>query len=621
MKTKRCLSSFMGLLALVASVAEASGSDIAISDVSIDRKTADDEFVILSNTGDTPFLLDGFKILQKKFSPSSASCSDTTLVPPEKFSAKQIPANGTLLIAHPSYAGSGIVDISYSKSNHLVENTSSVSLVDATDAEIARYKINTKCDPIPETPPEDPGSGTPPEPTTPVSIRLNEVFPNPEAKSDAGEFIELYNAGTGPADISGWILRDATKTGKYIMPSGTNVAAGTYFAVTDQSFKLSLNNSDETISLFDVKERLIDSMSYASSKENISLNWTPSGWRGGTPTPGMPNALNNLPMTKEKVPKKGYRGMPVAMVAKGKDADRDELKYVWDFGDGHKSYKRETSHTYEESGDYTVTLKISDGKDDVIETYPIGIRKYEAPDIRIVSFVPNPDGNDSENEWILIENREKKRAVDLLGFGIATGWKKLANHPVRESFIIEPKSEAKLTRAYSLFTLPNQKGKIELRAPDGSVIQDIKYKLEKSAPEDAVYMKRKGERWALGPAPKKAGKTPASPAVAGASTEVPEEDPVPAPTADPDPKAAPEETPPLPYVVRNDLLTADPDQPRPSDILSYGLSARLPKTVAYVPSEQVPVTPAASEPAAKETGADDVFTRINVRINAWMNGV
>ena len=43
--------------------------------------------------------------------------------------------------------------------------------------------------------------------------------------------------------------------------------------------------------------------------------------------------------------------MAVDFDARGKDSDRDTLKYTWDFGDGHKSYKKETSQ-HKEKGDY-----------------------------------------------------------------------------------------------------------------------------------------------------------------------------------------------------------------------------------------------------------------------------
>lgn len=361
--------------------------------------------------------------------------------------------------------------------------------------------------PKPEPPPDPIPLPDPTPPAIASTIRINEIFPNPKAKSDSGEFIELYNFGSADADLSGWTLRDATKTGKYTFPSGTSLKASEYLVITDQAFKLSLNNTNETLSLFDTTEALIHTVSYAKTKENVSLNFIPSGWpasnavgvapagwRGGTPTPGSANVLNNLPETSEKVPEKGSKNIPLSFRAKGGDSDNDTLKYAWDFGDGHKSSRAAPTHTYEKNGTYIVTLKTTDGKDDVTETFTVKIRSYDPPKVRITALSPNPAGSDTDNEWLSIENREKK-TVNLKGFSIATGKKKLANHPIREDFFIPPKQTATLTRSAALFTLPNQQGKIELRAPNGEVLQKIKYRMETTIAEDTVYTKEKGSHW------------------------------------------------------------------------------------------------------------------------------
>lgn len=351
---------------------------------------------------------------------------------------------------------------------------------------------------VPVTPSPDPTPDPTPQPTSPpgkISVIINEILSNPIGNETEGEFIELYNKSEAPASLALFTLRDASKTGLYTFPTGTSIAGKDYLVLMRSISKLSLNNSNETLSLFDTSGTLIDSVQYEKSKEGVSQNRVGSTLRGGIPTPGRSNELNTLPETKERVPKKGYRDVAVAFDARGKDADGGKLKYTWDFGDGHKSYKEETTHKYTENGTYAVTLTTTDGSDDITETFTVKIESFPKPEVRITALVPNPSGRDSDAEWLLIENRDKK-AVDLKGYGIATGWKKLINHPVRESFVIAPKSEATLTRDFSLFTLPNQKGKIELRAPDGTVLQDIKYKLEKSATEDAVYFKEKGKRWA-----------------------------------------------------------------------------------------------------------------------------
>ena len=411
-----------------------------------------------------------------------------------------MPADGTFLIAHPAYKDSYGANLDHSSASYYLTENTVVLLYDQSGTLLDRKVSGTACDappPEPEPIPQTPDPVPSPDPTplpVPITVRFNEIFSNPVGNESEGEFIELINTGSNTTDIGGCTIHDASKTGSYTFPKDTTIKTGEYFVLTRNVSKISLNNGSETLSFFDSKNTLIDFLRFEKTKEGISLNYAPDRFRGGAPTPGLANDLNTLPKTSERVPKKGYRGVAVSFRARGTDADGDNLEYVWNFGDGHKSYKDKTTHTYEENGTYEVTLTTTDGSDDVTETFPLKIESLPKPDVRITRMIPNPIGKDTEGEWIMIENRGKK-SIDLKGFGIATGWKKLANHPIRESFVIKPKETAKLTRERSLFTLPNQKGKIELRAPDGKVLQKIQYKLSTSVEEGIVYDKQKGKRW------------------------------------------------------------------------------------------------------------------------------
>lgn len=341
---------------------------------------------------------------------------------------------------------------------------------------------------------------SPADPPTPPSnqtntIRINEIFPDPDTPQDAGEYIELWNTGDTAIDISGWKITDATKTGRYIFPPDTIIRAGAYLVITDQDFAFSLNNTHETLSLADANGIIQDTVTYEKSTEGASLNLTESGWRGSkTLTPGQMNILSNaLPSTQERVPKKGYRDIYLDFRARGKDSDGDRLKYVWDFGDGHKSYQENARHRYEKTGNYTVTLTTRDGSEEISETFSLKIEKFDPPKLRITALMPNPNGKDTGAEWIEIMNHSKKD-VELKGYSIATGTKKPANHPIRESFIIPKQTARRLTHVHSLFTLPNEKGKVELRAPDGKVIHDLKYTFEKSLADNVILKKEKGKR-------------------------------------------------------------------------------------------------------------------------------
>jgi PKD repeat protein len=42
------------------------------------------------------------------------------------------------------------------------------------------------------------------------------------------------------------------------------------------------------------------------------------------------------------------------------DPNDDPMTYYWDFGDGVTSYEENPTHQYEDEGDYTVTLTVTD---------------------------------------------------------------------------------------------------------------------------------------------------------------------------------------------------------------------------------------------------------------------
>ncbi len=507
-------------------------SSLIFSEVATRGDTVTDEFIEIRNLSDAPIDLSGIQLRRLTSSGSTSSIKvfgkDVT-IPAEGYflfahsagryalpfadadgSSSALADNNSIGLYSESGAGGILLDsVAWGTGALFVPETPRVANPNAGksltrnpvtllwESDSPLTPTNSRGEVYLETPP------TPPDPalssTSPV--RIHEVLANPKGDESA-EFIELYNPSDGPIDITGYRLHDASKTGEYTFPPDSSLPARGYFVLERAVSKLSLNNTNETLSLFDATGALVDTMTYLKTKEGVSLNSTEAGWRGGTPTPGATNIVNSLPETKEKVPKKGYRGMAITFDARGKDAERSTLKYTWDFGDGHKSYKEKTEHHYEKNGTYQVTLTTTDGSDDVVETFALKITSLPKPNVRITALVPNPSGKDSDAEWLMIENRGKK-AIDLKDYGIATGWKKLSNHPIRESFIIPPKSERKLTREFSLFTLPNQKGKIELRAPDGKVLQDIKYKLPKAVAEDVIYRKEKGKRWEWNETPAK----------------------------------------------------------------------------------------------------------------------
>jgi hypothetical protein len=61
-----------------------------------------------------------------------------------------------------------------------------------------------------------------------AQIVINEIHFDPDVKTELVEFIELYNAGGGAVNLSGWQLTEGVT---YTFPNGTSIAAGGYLVV------------------------------------------------------------------------------------------------------------------------------------------------------------------------------------------------------------------------------------------------------------------------------------------------------------------------------------------------------------------------------------------------------
>jgi hypothetical protein len=142
------------------------------------------------------------------------------------------------------------------------------------------------------------GSG----PQSPPMLFINEVLAN-EPAGDGGvgdphfEFIEVLNSGASNADLSGWSLWDSAIV-RHVFPSGTSLAPGRAFVVyggprgfdagtpntlSASTGQLGLNNDGDTTSLRAPDGGVVDSVSYTTTIDNVSINRMPdavpdAGW-------------------------------------------------------------------------------------------------------------------------------------------------------------------------------------------------------------------------------------------------------------------------------------------------------------------------------------------------------
>ena len=149
-------------------------------------------------------------------------------------------------------------------------------------------------------------------------IIINEVHIDPPVKTEIVEFVELYNKGDVPVDVSGWTIRDGIG---FSFPAGSSVDAGGYLVVAmdPQMFQAKfgksalgpwegkLNNTGETIELWSAGGDQIDQVDYKVGFPWPSVGEEPGpsiqlihptlendiggSWRSAEPTPGAQNSV------------------------------------------------------------------------------------------------------------------------------------------------------------------------------------------------------------------------------------------------------------------------------------------------------------------------------------------
>lgn len=318
-------------------------------------------------------------------------------------------------------------------------------------------------------------------------IKINEIYPSPNTKAGETEFIEIKNISSEKINLKNWSASDSIHKGKSLKEN--IILEPNQFYVFQGKFYL--NSSNDSAKVFDEKGNLVDSVSYGKGKSRYAYAFDGSTWRWTSyPTPGAKNKFDKILFGKIKKDKDVYQNIYAHFEVK---SDKDVQKFTWDFGDGHKSYLKNTRHKYVKTGNYQASLRLRGNGEEHIYTFTIKVKKYKAPKIRIISFSPNPKGRDNKNEWIKIKNKSRKK-VNLKNWFIATGWKKMYNHSIKKDFKIKSKQIKKLTRQDCAFSLNNTRSKIELKSPDKETVQKIKYQSKKNKiVEDEIYKKVKNQ--------------------------------------------------------------------------------------------------------------------------------
>ncbi len=135
-------------------------------------------------------------------------------------------------------------------------------------------------------------------PMVAASLQITEVMPNPEGSDTAakphGEWVELYNAGSIPVNLSEYVLYDNVDTHELYLTNKSTATLflepGSYAIVYkngDADFSLNNRNGDSVRLLRN--HTVVDSMEYETTEEGVSWSRVGSTWVLTPPTPGSTN--------------------------------------------------------------------------------------------------------------------------------------------------------------------------------------------------------------------------------------------------------------------------------------------------------------------------------------------
>lgn len=125
-------------------------------------------------------------------------------------------------------------------------------------------------------------------------IYVNEFLADSYEDEPENEWIEIYNNRSSSFDISGWFLDDSEGgSSMYEIPQGTIIESKGILLFYGNETGIQLNNNADSVRILDSAGYVVDSISYESAQENISIARMPDGsdsWVNlSIPTPGSLN--------------------------------------------------------------------------------------------------------------------------------------------------------------------------------------------------------------------------------------------------------------------------------------------------------------------------------------------
>ncbi|MGO8929000.1 MAG: lamin tail domain-containing protein [Limisphaerales bacterium] len=132
------------------------------------------------------------------------------------------------------------------------------------------------------------------------NVVINEFLAN--ADPPAYDYVELYNHGNQPVDVSSCILTDDPKTDKFIIPQGTIIPAGGFVSYSETNMNFRLNAAGDTIYFKNPDaSRYLDAVAFGGQEDGVATGRWPDGandwYRLAAQTPG----TNNAPIRRSDI--------------------------------------------------------------------------------------------------------------------------------------------------------------------------------------------------------------------------------------------------------------------------------------------------------------------------------
>lgn len=150
------------------------------------------------------------------------------------------------------------------------------------------------------------------------SVIITEVLPNPEGKDSGGEFIELFNQGEVPLDLTSWQIRDKIGQSKVFTFGSKTIKPKSFILLYIKETKITLNNEGDGVQLLNQRGDLVDEVIFSETKEGLSYSRNQDVWFWVKPTPGKPNLFPKVTPEQENTLKESGIGAIAKEGGKGR---------------------------------------------------------------------------------------------------------------------------------------------------------------------------------------------------------------------------------------------------------------------------------------------------------------